>query len=224
MKRDAALAALNSNYANPRRVRCLLMSHEPLWGLDMRLEPHITVSVAEVGWQVTQNRLYPLRCIKTRWTWHSSNRWIHSSYSAIPFLSPPLPTQRPQDSRSIPTDGRQGWKGATRTSVEESGLSHEGKSIRTLRWTVNIYSFSLTTIEFPWWALTVQGEGSELMAIVLHSSKCIICLIQRETLHQTRENPAAYWWMCFVWGLRIKDEAWAFGLGLRGRMAGRSGV
>lgn len=48
MKRDAELAALNSNYVNGR-VRCLLMSHELLWGLDMWTELHVTVSIAEVS-------------------------------------------------------------------------------------------------------------------------------------------------------------------------------
>lgn len=41
MKRDAALAALNSNYRDRWRDRCLLMSLEVLWGSDMETEPHI---------------------------------------------------------------------------------------------------------------------------------------------------------------------------------------
>lgn len=127
----------------------------------------------------------------------------------------------PQDIWSIPTEGWQGWAGVTKTSVEESGLSHEGKSIRTLRWPVNIYSFSLTTIEFPWRALTVQRERSELMAIVLLSSRCIICLIQWGTLHQTRENPAAYWWIRFVWGLKKKMRRGRGWVLAEGRMGGR---
>lgn len=49
MKRDAALAALNSNYREQWRARCLLMSLEVFWGSDMETEPYIKVSVAEVG-------------------------------------------------------------------------------------------------------------------------------------------------------------------------------
>lgn len=40
-------------------------------------------------------------------------------------------------------------KDVTRTTIVESGLSHEGKSIRMLQFAVNIYLFSLTTIDFP---------------------------------------------------------------------------
>lgn len=49
MKRDVALAALNSNYRDRHRARCLLMSLEVLWGSDMEPEPQVKVSVAEVG-------------------------------------------------------------------------------------------------------------------------------------------------------------------------------
>ncbi len=163
------------------------MSLEVLRGSDMETESHIKVSEAEVGRsQKIDSSLF------TRSKWGDElatlqNRWVHTSDSTVPLVS------QCWDVGSFSTEGWQGWKGVARTTIEKSGLSHEGKSIRTLRWTVNIYPFSLTTIEFPWWALTVQRERSELMAIVLHSSKCIICLIQWETLHQTRESPAAYW-------------------------------
>lgn len=184
MKRDMALAALNSNYRERERERCLWMSIEVLRGLDMETEPHIKVSVAEVG---RSQKMSSSLSSTSKWRDEPATSQIDEYISAIPLFSPPWGIC------SISTEGWQGWKGVARTTIEESGLSHEGKSIRTLQWTVNIYPFSLTTIEFPWWALTVQRERSELMAIVLHSSKCIICLIQWETLHQARESPAAYW-------------------------------
>lgn len=190
MKRDAALAALNSNYIEQWRARCLLMSLEVFWGSDMETKPYIKVSVAEVGGsQKIDFRLSTTSKWRDEPASPRMDECVPWSIQRFALLS-----QRPfSEIHSISTEGWQGWKGVARSTIEKSGLSHEGKSIRTLRWTVNIYPFSLTTIEFPWWALTVQRERSELMAIVLHSSKCIICLIQWQTLHQTRESPAAYW-------------------------------
>jgi len=53
MKSDAALAALNSNYRwrerERERERYLLQSPEVSQGSDMEPEPHIKVSVADVG-------------------------------------------------------------------------------------------------------------------------------------------------------------------------------
>lgn len=75
MKRDAALAALNSNYRDRYRARCLLMSLEVLWGLGTSHKGQ-----CGRGWWVMENRLKPLHNIKMgRWTSHSSNRWIHTS-------------------------------------------------------------------------------------------------------------------------------------------------
>lgn len=153
-------------------------------GSDMETEPHIKVSVAEVG----RSRKID-SSLTTTWKWGDEP----TTHQRDEYMPPIPPFSLSWDVCSFSAEGWPGWKGVARTTIEESGLSHEGKSIRTLRWTVNIYPFSLTTIEFPWWALTVQRERSELMAIVLHSFKCIICLIQWETLHQTRESPAAYW-------------------------------
>lgn len=162
------------------------MSLEVLWGSDMESEPHIKVGVAEVGGSK-----------KIDWSLSTTSKW--GDEPATPQTDEYTAAIQRLSLFSSPGcvhlvhRGVAGWKGVARTTIEESGLSHEGKSIRTLQWTVNIYPFSLTTIEFPWWALTVQRERSELMVIVLHSSKCIICLIQWGTLHQTRESPAAYW-------------------------------
>lgn len=71
-------------------------------------------------------------------------------------LSAPMSAPSPQMSGL----GIEKNKNVARTTIVESGFMR-GISIRMLQLAVNIYPLSLTTIEFPWWALTIQREKDQ---------------------------------------------------------------
>lgn len=155
MKEDTSLAALNFNYSQwerasngeapfyvswvVKRLECKdWASHKGQSG--GRLAGHTKWSQVCLLFQNEELNLALLR----------SCRWMHTSFSDL---------RCPHCLHGRVVEVLK--KNVARTTVVESGLSHVGKSIRMLQFAVNIYPFSLTTIEFLWWALTIQRERDQ---------------------------------------------------------------
>lgn len=179
MKKDTALAALNFNYCQRERMRerCPFMSLELLSVSDVEAEPHIKVKVAAC-WQVTQNEVKSVYCIRmTSWTWPWSdpaNEWTLASQISVCRCLHRLHGQLVEGLK------KKMWQGQLLSMVDYLTRGNQLECCGPL-WTF------IHLADHYWISMMgfVDSEAarSVLMVIVLHSSKCIICLIQWMTLH-----------------------------------------
>lgn len=151
MKKDTALAALNFNYSHWAQAR----ESQPFMSLELLSLSDKGQSGGRLAGHTKWRLVYYIRM--RSWTWPCWDPVDECTLaSQISLCRCPYCLQG-----CVVDVFSSKKKNVARTTIVESGLSHEGKSIRMLQSAVNIYPFSLTAIEFPWWALTIQRERDQ---------------------------------------------------------------